>query len=137
VIKVVLDTNVLLTAFGKQSAYRPIFDSLFNQTTALVVTNDMVFEYLEILTSRSSPKIATDVVAALLSLNDTVRVFNYIRWNLITTDPDDNKFVDAAVTGNADYLVSSDAHFNVLRTIVFPRVKVISPDELLQLLPLA
>jgi uncharacterized protein len=131
-MRVVLDTNVLLTSFSKRSAYRPIFSAFFEKKIALVVTNDMIFEYLEILGSRATPDIAADVVAALLNLNDTLRIFHYIRWNLITADPDDNKFVDAAVAGGADFLVSNDAHFGALRSVPFPRVQVISPKEFLQ-----
>jgi uncharacterized protein len=131
---VVLDTNVLLTSFSKRSAYRSIFSAFFEKKIALIVTNDMIFEYLEILGSRATPDIATDVVAALLNLNDTLRIFHYFRWNLITADPDDNKFVDAAIAGGADFLVSNDAHFGALRSVLFPRVRVISPDEFLSLL---
>ena len=48
---------------------------------------------------------------------------------LITSDVDDNKFVDAAVAGNADYLVTEDKDFNELKKINFPKVEVISLNE--------
>jgi len=50
------------------------------------------------------------------------------KWNLITADPDDNKFVDCAVSANATYLVTNDRHFNVLRGIDFPIINVIDID---------
>jgi predicted nucleic acid-binding protein len=35
-------------------------------------------------------------------------------WDAITDDRDDNKFVDAAVAGGAELIVTNDRHFNVL-----------------------
>ena len=48
---------------------------------------------------------------------------------MIADDPDDNKFVDCAIIANADFIVSEDSHFNVLKTISFPSVRVIRLDE--------
>ena len=36
---------------------------------------------------------------------------------------DDNKFVDCAVTADAAYIVTNDAHFNELDSIAFPKVE--------------
>jgi predicted nucleic acid-binding protein len=44
-------------------------------------------------------------------------------------DPDDNKFFDCAVASNADYLVSEDKHFNILKHIPFPSVNAIKTAE--------
>ncbi len=41
-------------------------------------------------------------------------------------DPDDNKFVDCAVAGNAHALVTEDRHFQVLKEQEFPRVRTLS-----------
>ncbi|MBR6330753.1 MAG: nucleotide-binding protein, partial [Bacteroidales bacterium] len=53
---------------------------------------------------------------------------------LITSDPDDNKFVDCAFASNATFIVSNDKHFNVLQTIDFPRINVLKIQEFLALL---
>lgn len=52
---------------------------------------------------------------------------------MITADPDDNKFVDCAICGNAELLVTNDAHFGVLRTIEFPKVEIIRLQEYVKL----
>lgn len=39
---------------------------------------------------------------------------------------DDNKFSDCAFAGNVHYLVTNDKHFNVLSSIPFPKINVIS-----------
>ena len=58
----------------------------------------------------------------------------YYQWHLIEEDVDDNKFVDCAISGNADYLVTDDKHFNQLHKIEFPAVKIIKTKEFLKLL---
>ncbi len=45
-----------------------------------------------------------------------------------------NKFVDCAIAGNADYIVTHDKHFNVLKDIGFPEVKILRTDQFLALL---
>lgn len=55
-------------------------------------------------------------------------------WNLISADPEDNKFADCALAGNADYLVTNDSHFNVLKQLPFPRINVINIDEFLEII---
>ena len=56
------------------------------------------------------------------------------RFGLIETDPDDNKFVDCAIVANAEYIVTDDAHFDVLKDIPFPRVLVMTAEEFLEAL---
>ncbi|MBU6341467.1 MAG: PIN domain-containing protein [Bacteroidetes bacterium] len=43
-------------------------------------------------------------------------------------DPDDNKFVDCAIAGQAKYIVTEDRHFNILKKIPFPKVLVLNTD---------
>jgi predicted nucleic acid-binding protein len=54
----------------------------------------------------------------------------YYKWQLIEADPD-NKFVDVAIAANADFLVTNDRHFEVLKQLAFPRVPVIRLQEFL------
>jgi len=53
---------------------------------------------------------------------------SYFNLNIITADPDDNKFVDCAFASNADYLVTNDSDFNILKRINFPTIRVINMD---------
>ena len=52
-----------------------------------------------------------------------------ISAHLIRRRKDDNKFVDCAIVSMADYIVSEDAHFRVLKDIPFPMVRVIGLKE--------
>ena len=52
--------------------------------------------------------------------------------SLIAADPDDNKFVDCAFAAGADYLVSEDSHFDVLRKTTFPKLNLVTLDEFME-----
>lgn len=95
----------------------------------MCVSNDIISEYMEILSRKVSETFAVNIVSAILKSNN-VRLFApQYHFNLITQDPDDNKFVDCAIIANADFLVSNDSHFKVLSNIMFPRVNVISLEH--------
>ena len=53
---------------------------------------------------------------------------------LIEADPDDNKFVDCAFCGEAELIVTNDAHFNVLATIPFPKLVVMKLQDFVELI---
>ena len=78
-----------------------------------------------------NPDVARYVVYTILERKNVRQISAYYKWNLITADPDDNKFVDCAVAANAKYIVTEDHHFNVLKRISFPVVNVIDIDKFL------
>ena len=70
----------------------------------------------------------------LLSLDNLNKVEIFFEWKLIERDPDDNKYVDAAIVGTADFIVSNDHHFKILNSIDFPKVNIMDIDEFLNLI---
>lgn len=135
-MKVVLDTNVLLVAIPFHSPYYPIFRSFLNGTFSLCVTSDILSEYTEKLQEKYAyrPEVAENTISALENSSDLIRVTNYFFWNLITADPDDNKFVDCAITAGADFIVTNDRHFAILQTIEFPAIRVLSAEDFVEML---
>jgi len=82
----------------------------------------------------TTPDIARNVVDAILKRSNVERINPYFHWQLITTDPDDNKFVDCAFAAGAAYIVSDDSHFDVLRDITFPQLLVIKLKDFIEVL---
>ncbi len=78
--------------------------------------------------------IATNISEMLLTLSNVQKQDVFYKWNLIEIDKDDNKFVDCAVAGNADYLVCNDKHFNCLKIIEFPKLNLLTIEEFKELL---
>jgi len=133
-MRVVLDTNVLLVSIPKLSKYRPIFENLIEKKYTLIISNEILAEYEEIIAQKANEIAAQNIVKMLVTLSNVEKKEIYFRWNLIKTDEDDNKFADCAVAGNADYLVSNDHHFDVLETIDFPEIPLIDAEKFLEIL---
>lgn len=130
---VVIDTNCLLQIIPRRSPYRPIWDAFLQGRFDLCVSNEILDEYQEILEQRVTPSLAENVVLLILNQKNVRLVDPHFRMQLITAAPDDNKFVDCAFAAGADYLVSEDRHFDVLRTIPFPKLNLVTLDEFLQI----
>ena len=127
--RIVLDTNCLLQALPSHSPYHMIWTEVLAGRISLCVNSDILNEYEEILGQKTTPEIAHNVVEAIARLHTTVFQDVYIHFGLIETDADDNKFVDCAVAADAEYIVTNDAHFNVLKTIDWPRLTIIALKE--------
>lgn len=125
-MRVVLDTNILLVSIPKVSPFRIILDALLAGKFELVISNEILSEYLEILERKTNAAIAQNVVEMLIALPNVHKREVYFKWNLINADKDDNKFVDCAVAGNADFIVTEDKHFNELKNVEFPKLTVLS-----------
>ena len=97
-------------------------------------TNEIIEEYLEILSQKTTPIIASNIVSILLSQKNVEFVTPYYKLHLIQADEDDNKFVDCAFVSGASCIVSNDAHFNILKEINFPKIFVLRIKEFLDLL---
>ena len=129
--RIVLDTNCLLQAISRRSRFYPIWHEFVQGRYELCVTTEILNEYEEILSRYTSPVVGRMVVEAILRANNVVRVDAQFRFGLIESDPDDNKFVDCAIVANAEYIVTDDAHFDVLKDIPFPRVLVMTAEAFL------
>ena len=92
---------------------------------SLCVNSDILSEYEEKLAEKTTPEIARNVLEAITRLHTTVFQQVYFHFGLIEADPDDNKFVDCAVAVDAEYIVTNDTHFNILKQIDWPRLIVI------------
>jgi len=133
-MRVVLDTNILLVSIAKKSRYRIIFDSLIAKKFYLVISNEVLSEYTEIIAQKTNATVANNIAEMLLTLSNVQKQDVYYKWRLINADEDDNKFVDCAIAGNVDYLISNDKHFNELKDIEFPKLLVLTIDDFMDLL---
>ena len=128
-MKIVFDTNCLVKILLKKSNYRCLWDAFVCDKFELCYTTEILQEYEEVLSRFYSVAFTKFVIETILSAPNTNQITVYYKWNLITADPDDNKFVDCALTAGVNFIVTNDKHFNVLKDISFPKVNVIGIDS--------
>lgn len=133
-MKIVLDTNCLIQSLPEKSPYHSVWISLEKGDNTLCVSNEIIEEYEEIL-ERLTDSVTTELVIRTIINSPYVEfVTPYFHFNLITVDPDDNKFVDCAIAANARYIVSNDKHYNILKQIPYPTIDVISIAKFMETL---
>ena len=98
------------------------------------MSNEIIEEYVEILQQLTNNEIANVIIEAIINSPYVEYVTPYYRFNLIKADPDDNKFVDCAISANARYIVTNDQHYDVLHDIKFPHVDVISLKDFFEII---
>ena len=130
--RLVLDTNSLLQCISRRSRYHDLWLSLLDGRNTLCVTTEILEEYAEILERKTSQKFAELALNVITNNPYTLFVTPYYHFRLIVADPDDDKFVDCAVAGNAKYIVTEDSHYDVLTGLDFPRVDIIKLDDIIQ-----
>jgi putative PIN family toxin of toxin-antitoxin system len=128
-VKIVLDTNILWVSISRHSKTHWVINELIKGTYILCVTTDILDEYEEIISQKLGSETAKSIMELLDNLSNVEYITKYYRWELIEQDYDDNKFADCAIACNAHYLATNDKHFNILKSIAFPKVNVINVDE--------
>jgi len=129
--RAVIDTNCLLASLNRNSPYHRLYQLFTSEAFDWILSNEILTEYEEVLTREYKASTAKQVLEILLAAPNMVQQEAYYKWQLIEADPDDNKFTDVAIAATANYLVTNDRHFEVLKQLEFPRVPVVSLREFL------
>ena len=128
---IVIDTNSLIMSISSRSGYHRIWKSFLAGDFVLCISNEILEEYAEVIARNISGNLARYIVYTIMERNNVRQIVPPYKWNLITADPEDNKFVDCAIAANARFIVTEDHHFNVLKEIPFPSVSVVNIDQFL------
>lgn len=133
-MRIVLDTNCLIQSISPRSRYYAVWQSMVDGKNILCVSNEIITEYLEILQRLTDYDTAETIIKTIINSPFVEFVTPYFRFEIITQDPDDNKFVDCAITANARYVVTNDHHFGVLKGLDYPPIDVITLDGFMKLI---
>ena len=132
--RVVIDTNCLLQILGAKSKYHFLFESFLQFGFVMCISNEVLLEYEEILRMKVSPLAADLFMKVIARSRNVIRKDPYFKWNIITNDFDDNKFVDCAFACRANYIVTNDNHFQEAANSPFPVFNVINLDDFSELM---
>ena len=132
--RIILDTNAVLRSLSRRTEYAIVLDKLHQKAFELYISNDILFEYEEKITEIFSKETAELLIGAFTLLDNVKKSEIHFHLNLISVDPDDNKFSDCAFAANAHYLVTDDKHFNILKSISFPDIHVITLGQFKEIL---
>lgn len=113
-MRVILDTNIIISMVlgGKTGQINTAWRA---DKFRLLVSDDIISEYLNVL-QRPKFHLAPHVIAAIINRiyrkAEFVKVSETLR--VVDADPKDDKFLEAALAGHADCVVSGDNHLLAL-----------------------
>jgi uncharacterized protein len=128
-IRAVIDTNVLRKTIKRTNPEFFIYQAFESELFEWIVSTEILNEYEEKLIEFYSVRTANLVLEILCNANNVIFAEPYYRWNIITEDPDDNKFSDLAIATGADCVVTYDKHFNIFKKTAFPKLKILKPSQ--------
>ena len=134
-MRVVLDTNVLISAtFWLGSSYK-IVKKAENKEIELVLSLDILKEFSEVLNYEEiQKKIKNKNLDMRYTIDKLVFISEIIspkeKIDIIKEDPKYNIILECAYYGKVDYIVSRDKH--LLKLKEFRNIKIITPEEFLK-----
>ena len=133
-LRVVLDTNVLVSAIISDGKSRELLKKeLANQYS--IITSDLILKELITVMRRPKFQISEDELQrTILALIRTAEVVNVkTKIKAVKQDPKDNMVIETSIDGCADMIVTGDSHLLALRT--FKGVKITTVEKMHAVLP--
>ena len=128
--KVLLDTNILISALGWPGKPKVIFEKCLHGELELVISPNQI-EELERVMNYPKFNFTEEQKAMFISIIFEIEKMVEItgKINVIVEDPDDNTILETAIVGNVQYLISGDPH--LLKLKEFAKVKIVTASEFL------
>ena len=127
--RVILDTNILVSmVLGGEVG--KVNDEWKAEKFLLIVSDEIVSEYLDVL-QRPKLHLKSRTIAIIMSrvYRKAELVSPLERISNIQPDPKDDKFLEAAIAGKVDFIVSGDKHLLDLKE--FRSIPIITGREFL------
>lgn len=129
VMKIVLDTNVLISGIFWHGAPRQILTLWAKHKLQLLITKQIFIEYIRVLQKIHKRDPVINIWTAIIIKNSII--IQDKELTKICRDVDDNKFLNCALIGMADYLISGDR--DLLTIKIVGKTKIISPARFLKI----
>lgn len=131
-VRVVAGTNILISALVFGGLPWTILDSGLKGAFLLVTSKPLLEELGEKLRDKFGISTAT-IQSILADIHRAAEVVDPdFELNAVPDDPDDNRVLECAVAGNADFIVSGDKH--LLRLGSYQRIKILTARQFLEAL---
>lgn len=116
-MRLVLDTNVMISAILSDGAPRRVLSRCLRHEAALLQSPATLQELVEVL-RRPKFRFTEDevhrVLAAVASVAEVIETTTAL--HVVSDDPDDDRFLELAVDGRADRIISGDRHLLDLKS---------------------
>jgi len=131
-VKIVIDTNVLISAIFWTGKPKQLLNKVRRGEATFLISEDLLIEFKEVLMRKDKPfklslEEAERVVTEMRGIAQIVHPNSQV---VVCKDERDNKVLECAIDGRAEYVISGDLHLLGLKS--FKGVKIISVMDFLR-----
>lgn len=131
VTKVVIDTNVFISAFGWDGKPEAVLRLMEQRKVINFTTNDIYAELQRVVAYpklKFSPTLQVNILEFVFSWSRFVQPQEIV--SVVTDDPDDDKFLACAIAANASAIISGDPHLLSLGS--YRDILIMTPVQFLE-----
>ncbi|MBI5121114.1 MAG: putative toxin-antitoxin system toxin component, PIN family [Rhodospirillales bacterium] len=109
---VVIDCNVIVSAGVSDGFVRRVLRRIIAEHE-IIITADIVDEYAKVaLYSKFSSQVSANIQSAIADVEGCAVLIEAVPCGIESPDPSDAPYIDAAIAGDADYLITGNLkHF--------------------------
>lgn len=128
--KVIIDTNIFISAFGWGGRPLEVVELLEKEEIRNCISEEI---FNELFVTLSYPKLGfpiklqTEILEFVLAYSDFYTPKQKLK---LTPDPKDNKFIECALTANAKFIITGDK--GLLSIKQFRGIKIVTPEYYLK-----
>ena len=132
-VRVVIDTNVYISAIFWGGKPRMIIDLARDNKIQVIISEDIEQEILDKLTTKFGldSTDAGNVMTDFSTFTKPIKISN--RIHVVKDDPDDDKFIECALECGAKFIISGDKH--LLRLKNYEGIDIINVSTFLKSYP--
>ena len=131
-MKIVIDSNIFVSSFFWGGHPREVFERVINGLDELFINDEIKKEIFSVM---SSSKFAVKIS----EIEDYIKIIEKYSINIelkdtpksISRDKDDDKILQCALDGNAEFIITGDNDLLVLKE--YKTIKIIKPKNYLEL----
>ena len=131
-MNIVIDTNVFISAILFGGAPGRLVDLWKTGRIRPLITKEILKEYIRVF-AYPKFKLSENEINYIVH-QEILPFFKVVKSipgpSIINEDPDDDKFIQCAVAGNAKYIVSGDQHLLALKS--YKNIKILTPSQFVE-----
>jgi len=131
-MKIVLDANIFISSFFWRGNPRLIIERIIAGMDILYITKEILDEIEDVVSRPKFHASAEEIeyyINSIEEIGNKIIVKQHIKNG--SRDTSDNKYIECAITANADYIISGDIHLLELRE--YGTIKIVTPKDYLEI----
>ncbi|MBL7169972.1 MAG: putative toxin-antitoxin system toxin component, PIN family [Candidatus Aenigmarchaeota archaeon] len=136
-MKLVLDTNTIISGFLWKGNEFHLIKKIEEEKIELFLTEEILEEIKDVISRKKFEELLKeaeltpeDILTKVTSMAKIIEPIE--KLNVVKDDPDDNKFLECAISCKANYIISGDKH--LLKLKEYEKIPIIRTSKILKII---